>query len=111
MLYNDIAELLQEIGLPYGYRAFEPEDAPAGPPFICYLLASGRPEPADNKNSVTLETLTLELYTDQKDPELEKQVESVLTARGLVFTREETWIESEKMQETVYTMEVVNNGK
>ena len=50
--------------------------------------------------------LDIELYTDIKNPELEKQVESVLKKRKIYYTKSEVWIESEKLYEVLYETEV-----
>ena len=50
--------------------------------------------------------LDIELYTDKKAPDLEKQVESVLRRHHIYYTKTETWIPSEKMYEVLYEMEV-----
>lgn len=105
----EVAEMIESIGIPYAYRAFE-EGTGIVPPFICYFYSGNVPEAADNINVVDIEELNIELYTDHKDFVLEKQIEDVLTAHDFAFSREEEWIESEKMQMTIYTMEVLING-
>ena len=46
------------------------------------------------------------LYTDEKNPELEDQVEAVLNSHELFWTKSEVWIESEKLYEVLYQMTV-----
>lgn len=104
----EVAEMIESIGIPYAYRAFE-EGTGIAPPFICYFYSGNVPEPADNVNVVDIEELNIELYTDHKNFVLEKQIDDVLTAHDLAFSREEEWIESEKMQMTIFTMEVLIN--
>lgn len=104
----EVAEMIESTGIPYAYRAFE-EGTGIAPPFICYFYSGNVPEPADNVNVVDIEELNIELYTDHKNFVLEKQIEDVLTAHDLAFSREEEWIESEKMQMTIFTMEVLIN--
>ena len=53
-----------------------------------------------------LNTLHLELYTDEKNPELETKVEEVLSKHELFWNKTEVWIESEKLYEVLYTMSV-----
>ena len=50
--------------------------------------------------------LDIELYTDVKNPELEKQVESVLKKRKIYYTKSEVWIELERLYEVLYETEV-----
>ena len=47
------------------------------------------------------------MYTDNKDFELEATTESVLASYGMVWSRSEEWIDSERMLEVIYEMEVV----
>lgn len=62
-----------------------------------------------NKTDSTFEqnyNLSIELYTDEKDPELEDRVEAVLNANELFWNKSEVWIESEKLYEVLYQMTV-----
>lgn len=48
----------------------------------------------------------IELYTDLKDLSVEQKIESVLDSHGIFYDRLETWIESEKMYEVLYSFEM-----
>ena len=48
----------------------------------------------------------LELYTDRKDPDAEQNVETALDAAGIFYNKTETWIDSEKLYEVLYTFEM-----
>ena len=50
--------------------------------------------------------LDIELYTDVKNPELEKQVEQVLKRYKIYYTKSAVWIESERLYEIIYEAEV-----
>ena len=54
----------------------------------------------------------IELYTDCKDLSAEQKVEAVLDEHGIFYEKSETWIESEKLYEVLYSfeMEVINDG-
>ena len=52
----------------------------------------------------------MELYTDYKDFALEQALEAVLKGMGLSWAKSETYIDSEKMHETVYETEVLLNA-
>lgn len=101
--------MIAEINIPYAYRAFD-EGTGQETPFICYLYTGNTPEPADNINFAKIETLAIELYTDQKDFALEATVEAVLDSHEMVYDREEAWLDDEQMQMTTFTMEVLING-
>ena len=49
--------------------------------------------------------MQLELYTDRKDPEKERAVETVLDSNGVFYRRSEIWIDSEKLYEVLYSFE------
>ena len=51
--------------------------------------------------------MIVELYTDDKDFTHESAIESALNGAGLVYSREETFIDSEKLYEVIYTCGVV----
>ena len=48
----------------------------------------------------------LELYTDLKDPSLESRVESVLDGHDIFYNKSETWIQSEKLYDVMYSFEL-----
>ena len=51
--------------------------------------------------------MTLELYTDDKNYTTEETVEAALSSAGLVFTRSEVYIDSERMYMVTYTTEII----
>ena len=55
---------------------------------------------------VSFKRLHIELYTDEKSPDAEQRVEKVLHQYNIYYTKSEVWIESEKLYEVLYTMEV-----
>lgn len=115
MTFTDVADMIEEIGLPFSYYQFN-DGTGVAPPFICFFYGGSNDLYADDSNYQKIETVYIELYSDQKDFTLEESVETVLKSHGLTWTREETWIDSERMYEVVFTMEVViteeneNNG-
>lgn len=110
MTYKEIATMVGSIGLPYAYYQFTEATAKA-PPFICFYFPGDNDFKADNSNYATIRPLTIELYTDNKDFDLEATVEATLKANGLVFSRDEAYIDSEKMYMITYQTEVVINGE
>lgn len=113
MTYQEIDILIESIGLPYAYHQFPiPETGEEGqqPPFICWFLDGIDDLYADNSNYQRIVTLVIEFYSDEKDFETEATIESSLKAAGFSFGMQEDYIDSERMHETVYTMEVVIYG-
>lgn len=106
MTYKKVAQIIAGIGLPYAYDHFD-EDNAAEPPFICFFFEGSDDFTADNTNFQKIRPLTVELYTDNKDFSLENTVETALNAAGLVFSRNETYIDSERMYEVSYETEII----
>ena len=52
----------------------------------------------------------VELYTDQKDLAAERKMEDALDAAGVFYNKTETWIESEKLYEVLYSFEMEGVG-
>lgn len=109
MTYQAVAEMLDDIKIDYAYYQF-PEGTGQACPFICFFYSSSNDVYADNSNYTRITNLIVELYTDNKDFSAEASVESVLTGEGLTYTKDETWLDSERMHETIYTMEVLIDG-
>lgn len=109
MRYQDVNEMIAEIGLPYAYYQF-PQKTEQPAPFICFLYPAGNDFIADNENYQKIEQLTIELYQDYFDETVEERVETVLKERKLVYAKDRVVIDSEKLFETIYTTEVLING-
>lgn len=110
MTYKEIAQLIDGIGYPYAYYQFEKETAKE-PPFICFFYPGRDDFLADDTNYAQITELVIELYTDNKDFAAEAAVESALEAAEIVYEKDETYIESERMYMITYTTEVLINGQ
>lgn len=106
MTYKDVSAMLASFGLPYAYYQFEEETAKP-PPFICFYYPRASDLLADNENYQKIRILVIELYTDEKDFELEERIEAGLTANDLVYTRQETYLDDERMFEVAYETSIV----
>lgn len=106
MTTQEVATMVAEIGIPSGYYQL-PDNTEQTTPFVCFFYSGDNDFKADDSNYQKIEHLIIELYTDNKDFALEQTVESVLASHGMVWTRDEEWIESERMLEVVYEMDVV----
>lgn len=105
MTYEEIAAMVKEMGLPCAYHHFaEGESQP--PPFVVFLSPGEHVFHADNIRYAGWKQLDVELYTDIKNPAAEQMVEDVLTAHEISYVKSEIWIESEKLYEVLYEMEV-----
>ncbi len=108
MTYQEISQMIASIGLPFAYYQF-PDSTPQVPPFICFIYDYDDVY-ADNSNYVGRVTLNIELYTDTKDFALESDVEEVLHNNGMSWEKESTYIDSERMNLTNYSMGVLINA-
>ena len=124
MTYEQIAEMMEEMGLPFAYHHFAEGDSPqcgemsrsdrgdgsvrqsSAPSFLLFLSPGENTFSADNLAYFSCKQLDIELYTDKKQPELEEQVESVLSQHEIYYTKTETFIDSEELYEVLYEMEV-----
>ena len=97
--------ILNSIGIPYAYDHFAEGESPE-PPFLCYLLPGSDNFSADGKVYHKISEVRLELYTDYKDLASEQKVEDTLDAAGLFYNKTETWIDSEKLYEVLYSFDM-----
>lgn len=102
---DDILAMLRELKLPFAYDHFAEGEAPE-PPFICYLVPGSNNFAADGRVYFKINEYHIELYTDEKSPALESSLEAMLDNHGIFYNKSETWIESEKLYEVLYTFEM-----
>ena len=101
---DKLLELMAEINIPSAYDHFAEGESP-DPPFITYLLPGSDNFAADGKVFFRITEVHIELYTDEKNPEVETLVETVLDAHGIFYDKTEVWIDSEKLYEVLYSFE------
>lgn len=102
---EELLQILGETQIPFAYHHFAEGESPE-PPFICYLLPGSNNFSADGKVYYKINEVHIELYTDLKDLAVEQQLEDVLDKHGIFYNKSETWIESEKLYEVLYTFEM-----
>ena len=106
MTYKEIATMISGMNIPYAYYQF-PEGTEQTCPFICFYFESSNDLKADNTNFQKIRQLTIELYTDNKDFATEETVESTLNSNGLVYSREEAYLDTEQMYLVTYMTQIV----
>lgn len=109
MKRKEIAEMLAATGYPVTYLQW-PEKKVPPLPYICYYYPSMEPETADDTHYAQFYTLNVELYTKEKQFDVENNVEQALLNAGFVFTKEEDYLNDENMYEELYMMEVLIDG-
>lgn len=114
MTYADVNTMLASLGVPYAYYQFR-EGTAVPPPFICFYYPADDDMLADNCNYQKIRQLVVELYTNEKDFSLEDTIENTLTENGLVYSKLEAFIDTEKLMMVTWTSDVIiteeeNNG-
>ena len=108
MKTEEIEQMLTELGVPFRYHHFtqkEMEDIPL--PIVVWIVPETDNFYADGQAYYKTKELDIELYTDNKDWELEKKLEGILDKYGIPWKQTASeWIQSEKMWESLYEMEV-----
>ena len=113
MTRKEIATIINSVGVPTAYYQFDVETIQREgikPPFICFYFDRSDDLYADNSNYEKIAVLIIELYTDAKDFILESTIENTLNQNEITYTKNETFIDDEKMFMTVYESEVHLNG-
>lgn len=109
MTLKEVAEMLKSTGLPFTYYLWG-KDVPLLP-YIVYYYPSNNDEFADGENWANVRALNVELYTSNKDFNIEEYLESVFQEHGLCFMKSESYLDDENMYEVLYELEVIIDGK
>ena len=104
MRVTDLGNILENTGIPTAYGRF-PEDQPQLPPYICYRVMRDNNFVADGTVFHKADIVQVELYTKHKDLETEEKVEQALSS-DFVWSKEEEYIDSEKIYQIIYEIEV-----
>lgn len=103
-----VGTMATAIGGQYAYKLFSEGSAP-NPPYILFYYPNNDDFVADNTNYVGIAQLNIEFYSDSKDFASEAKIEKTLNDNGLVFTKDESYLNDEKLYEVLYITEVVIN--
>lgn len=106
MTHKEVNLMVKSMGLPYAYYQF-PENTAQAPPFICYFYSGSDDFFADQENYQKIEQLNIELYTKRKDFAKEEAIEAILKANNLTYTRQDSYIGTEKIWQIAYEMDVL----
>jgi hypothetical protein len=97
-----LVEIIKGLGLPFAYDHFAEGEAP-DPPYLLYRYPESQNFSADNIVWNKADTVYLELYSDYKDMETEHKIEEALLQQEVYWDKSETWIDSEKLYEVLYS--------
>lgn len=109
MTLDEVFNLLKSTNLPVTYFKWG-KKVPALP-YLVYYYPSNDDEFADGTNWIDVKQLNVELYTDNKNFELEKKIERIFKDNDLSFMKSESYISDENMYEVLYEMEVIIDGE
>lgn len=102
---DKLLQILRRTGIPFAYDHYAEGEA-IPPPFMCYLLPGSDNFSADGRVYHKISEVHIELYTDKKDLQAEKQVEDALDSGGVFYDKTEVWISEEKLYEVLYIFEM-----
>lgn len=100
---NEIKAMLETLGLPVAITSFFRE---TDLPCIVLLPDGAESSGSDFAAELKRENYQIELYTEQKDLQLEEQLESLLDVYGMHYAKYEAYIEEEAMYQCAYQIEV-----
>lgn len=83
------------------YYQWPINEAPALP-FVCFFEQQAYTFPADNVAYYMRPHYSVELYTKNRDPQIEALFEAAFTAAGIYFTKETEYLDDENCQVTVF---------
>lgn len=105
MTLPDLKGILKELNLPIAYRCFAPGQVPALP-YIVYYVDEDIGFYADDTVYYEGYAVTIEVYTDQKDLQLEEKVKELLNSNELTYESYESFLDSENMYLKAYEIEI-----
>ena len=98
------ARILAETGVPVARSGFL---QPQAPPYIVYVFSHSDNFAADSQVYLKRDNYQVELYTEKKDIALEETLEGIFDAYGLVYDKTETYLQSEKLLEVIYEIQLI----
>jgi hypothetical protein len=100
---DTLPEMLEETGLKFAYHHWE---RPPTPPYGVYLDDYTDNYGADDGVYHPITHVRIEIYQLRRDRAVEKALENVLYQHEIWWDRETTYIESERLYQTTYEIEV-----
>ena len=106
-----IANLANKLKCDYEYNSFKVGSAPdPSETYLIFNYPNREDAYADNQNYAKITALDLEFYSDKKRIESEIIIEDFLETNELLYTKTESFLDSEQMYMVLYEMEVLING-
>lgn len=105
MTLPELKDKLKTLDLPIAYRCFAVGKVPELP-YIVYYVDEDIGFYADDTVYYEGYAVTIEVYTEKKDMELEKKVKQLLNNNGLPYESYESFLDSENMYLKAYEIEI-----
>ena len=105
MTLPELKDQLKSLNLPIAYRCFAVGQVPELP-YIVYYADEDIGFHADDIVYYEEYAVTIEVYTGQKDLQLEKKVKELLIENGLPYESYESSLDSENMYLKAYEIEI-----
>lgn len=105
MTLPELKDKLKTLDLPIAYRCFTVGQVPELP-YIVYYVDEDIGFYADDTVYYEGYAVTIEVYTEKKDMELEKKVKQLLNDNELPYESYESFLESESMYLKAYEIEI-----
>jgi len=105
MILPELKDKLKSLNLPIAYRCFAVGQVPELP-YIVYYADEDIAFYADDIVYHEGYAVTIEVYTEKKDVELEKKVKQLLNNNGLPYESYESFLDSENMYLKAYEIEI-----
>lgn len=105
MTLPELKDKLKSLNLPIAYRCFAVGQVPELP-YIVYYADEDIAFYADDIVYHEGYAVTIEVYTEKKDMELEKKVKQLLNDNELPYESYESFLESESMYLKAYEIEI-----
>lgn len=97
-----LKEFLEQLGLPVAITSFYAEE---NLPFLVILPDGTESSGSDFAAELRLDNYQIELYTEEKDFDLEEKLEALLDEQGIHFVKHEAYIDEEAMYQCAYEIE------
>lgn len=106
MSLEEIYEKLCTLSIPVAYLQFS---KPQKLPFIAYMEAGTKIQGADNYNLYRRTTIKIELYSEKKNPDLERKIEKLF--RSVEIEKDgDIFLSKENMFMTSFSFEIIQKN-
>lgn len=95
----DVYNRLLTLGIPVAYRRFKSKPSL---PFVCYYVSGEDIYGSDFENLILSQDINIELYTDEKDTDLEEKINDLF--HDFELNKSEMYIADEDLFEVMYSL-------